>query len=215
MLAYTLKVVVTFFTVIDPIGLVPLVIGMLGTYPKQERTRIVTRATIIAGGVITVFGIFGRLIFESLGITIYAFNIAGGALLFLVSIDMLFGRPSGARETPREQEEARSREDISVFPLAIPLIAGPGTIASVILLVSSAGTDSLKLSAVALAGVVTLGSAWFAMRTSFIIERRIGTTGILVLSRILGMLLAALAVQFILNGLAEFMRLSASPAITH
>ena len=205
MFEFSLKVLVTFVTVIDPIGLVPLVVGMLGAYPKPERTRIVTRATIIAAAVIAVFGVFGRLIFASLGISIYAFNIAGGALLFLVAIDMLFGRPSGTRETSREQEEAFTREDISVFPLAIPLIAGPGTIASVILLVSSAGTDTLRLGAVAVGGALVLGLAWVAMQLSFLIERRVGTTGILVLSRILGMLLAALAVQFIFNGITQYL----------
>lgn len=201
---YTLKVLVTFLTVVDPIGLVPLVIGLTGTMPRRERRRIITRASLIAAIVIAVFGVFGRFIFDSLGISIDAFNIAGGALLFLVAIDMLFGRPSGARETPREEEDARTREDISVFPLAIPLIAGPGTIASVILLVSTAGNDPIKLGEVALAAAFTLLLAWLAMMASMLIERRVGTTGILVVSRILGMLLAALAVQFILNGIAQY-----------
>lgn len=204
MTAFGLKVLITFFTVIDPVGLVPLVLGLTGNLPGRERRRIITRATLIAGGVIAVFGIFGRFIFDSLGISIDAFNIAGGGLLFLVAIDMLFGRPSGARETAREEQEARTREDISVFPLAIPLIAGPGTIASVILLVSSAGSDPLRLGAVALAGAFTLLVAWITMTMSQLIERRVGTTGILVLSRILGMLLAALAVQFILNGIGQY-----------
>ena len=204
---YGLKVIVTFLTVVDPVGLVPLVVGMLGHYPKAERAVIITNATLIAAVVIAVFGIFGRLIFESLGISIYAFNIAGGVLLFLVAIDMLFGRASGTRDTPVEQEEAQTREDISVFPLAIPLIAGPGTIATVILLTSSAGTNALQLSIVGIAAIITLLLAWTAMRLSMYIERGIGTTGILVVSRILGMLLGALAVQFVLNGVSEYISL--------
>jgi len=204
---YGLKVIVTFLTVVDPVGLVPLVVGMLGHYPKAERAVIITKATLIAAVVIAVFGIFGRLIFESLGISIYAFNIAGGVLLFLVAIDMLFGRASGTRDTPVEQEEAQTREDISVFPLAIPLIAGPGTIATVILLTSSAGTNALQLSIVGIAAIITLLLAWTAMRLSMYIERGIGTTGILVVSRILGMLLGALAVQFVLNGVSEYISL--------
>jgi multiple antibiotic resistance protein len=204
MFDFSLKVFVTFFTVVDPIGLVPFVIGLLGQYSDKERVRIITRSVLIAAIVLAVFGAFGQFIFNSLGITIYAFNIAGGILLFLVAFDMLFGRPSGARETPAEQEEARSREDVSVFPLAIPLIAGPGTIATIILLVSNAGNDTLKLGAIGLAALITLFIAWIAMRTSILIEKRIGTTGIMVLSRILGMILAALAIQFILNGLSTF-----------
>lgn len=204
MTEFALKVMVTFLTVVDPVGLVPLVLGLVGQDPPAERRRIITRATIIAALVIAFFGVFGRVLFQSLGISLNAFDIAGGALLFLVSIDMLFGRPSGARETPREEADARMRDDVSVFPLAIPLIAGPGTIASVILLVSTAGDDPFRLGAVAVAGAITLLLAWVAMMMSQIIARRVGTTGILVLSRILGMLLAALAVQFILNGVGQY-----------
>lgn len=204
MAAFALKVLVTFFTVVDPIGLVPLVLGITVGYPEQERRRIITRAVLIAGGVVAVFGAFGRIILDSLGIALYAFDIAGGALLFLVAIDMLFGRPSGARETPGEAAEARTREDVSVFPLAIPLIAGPGTIASVILLVTSAGGDPLRLGAIAAGALLTLCVAWLAMLFSGEIERRLSKTSITVLSRILGMVLAALAVQFMLNGIAQY-----------
>jgi multiple antibiotic resistance protein len=204
MVAYSLKVLVTFLTVVDPIGLVPLVIGLTAGTQPRERGRIITRATLIAGGVILFFGAFGRVLFQSLGISLFAFDIAGGALLFLVAIDMLFGRPSGARETPREEAEAQLREDVSVFPLAIPLIAGPGTIASVILLVSTANNDPTQLGAIAVAAILTLLLAWMAMMGSRVIEQRIGTTGILVFSRILGMLLAALAVQFVLNGISQY-----------
>jgi multiple antibiotic resistance protein len=204
MAEFTFKVMVTFLTVVDPVGLVPLVLGLTGHATARERRRVITRASVIAALVIAFFGVFGRLLFQSLGISLDAFDIAGGGLLFLVAIDMLFGRQSGARETEREEADARTREDVSVFPLAIPLIAGPGTIASVILLVSLAGSDPFRLGAVAVAGAVTLLLAWAAMMMSQVIARRIGTTGILVLSRILGMLLAALAVQFILNGIAQY-----------
>lgn len=204
MFAFSLKAFVTFVTVIDPVGLVPLVLGLTGGDTPAERRAIILRATVIAALVIAFFGAFGRWLFDNLGISLMAFDIAGGALLFLVSIDMVFGRPSGARETEREEREARTRDDVSVFPLAIPLIAGPGTIASVILLVSSAGGDPLRLGVVALTGIATLVLALLAMLMSALIERRVGTTGILVLSRILGMLLAALAVQFILNGVGQY-----------
>ena len=189
MFAFSLKAFVTFVTVIDPVGLVPLVLGLTGTYSATERRAIILRATSIAALVIAFFGAFGRWLFENLGISLMAFDIAGGALLFLVSIDMVFGRPSGARETEREERDARTRDDVSVFPLAIPLIAGPGTLASVILLMTTAGGDPVRISVVAAAGAVTLLLALGAMLMSSAIERRVGTTGILVLSRILGMLL--------------------------
>ncbi len=201
---FSLKVFVTFFTVIDPVGLAPFVIGMMGHYPRRQKTQIIFKAVMISGAVIAVFGVFGKFIFNSLGISMDAFSIAGGALLFLMAIDMLFGRPSGARETTREEEEALFRDDISVFPLAIPMIAGPGAIASVILLVSEANGNPMQLAAIAITGLITLLLAWFTMQISGYIQDRIGSTGIMVFSRILGMLLAALAVQFILNGIGSY-----------
>ena len=202
---FFIKALVVLFTMVDPVGLVPVTLGLTAGASPHDRARIATRATLIAGGVIAVFGALGQYIFAWLQVTIQAFDIAGGALLFLVAIDMLFGRTSGTRETAREQREARTREDVSVFPLAIPMIAGPGTITTAILLVGNAVPNLASLSAIAIAAVITLAACWIAMRLSAVIQARIGTTGILVLSRVLGMLLAAIAVQFILNGITLFM----------
>ncbi len=200
------KALVALFTVIDPIGLVPVVLALTAGLPPPERRRVVTRAAAIAGLVMMIFGVLGQAIFASLGVTSEAFSIAGGALLFLVAIDMLFGRPSGARETARETREARTREDVTVFPLAIPLIAGPGTITTLILLVESAGAAAFSLLAIVLASLVTLAAAWLAMVVSVRIQKAVGTTGILVLSRVEGMRLAAVAAQFVLNGVEVFLR---------
>ena len=195
MLNFFIRALVALFTIVDPVGLVPVVLALTVGMLPHERTLVILRATIIAGIVIAVFGAFGQLIF-----------IAGGALLFVVAFDMLFGRPSGARETRREAREALTREDVSVFPLAIPMIAGPGTITTIILLVSNAGSDPIQLSLVGLAALITLAVSLFTMLLCAQIQKRIGTTGILVLSRVLGMLLAAVALQFILNGIAEFVK---------
>lgn len=206
---FFIKALVALFTVIDPVGLVPVVLALTSSLKPEERSRVVTRAIIIAAGVIAVFAVLGQAIFASLGVTPAAFSIAGGVLLFLVAIDMLFGRQSGARETPREARDARTREDVSVFPLAIPMIAGPGTITTVILLVDGSGSGPLQWFAIAVAAVLTLIAAWIAMSISTQIQRRVGTTGILVLSRVLGMLLAAVAAQFILNGITTFLHTGA------
>lgn len=131
-LLFTIQALVTFFTIIDPVGLAPIFIGLTAHQSDAQRQRVVTRAVLISAGIIAFFALVGRFLLNSLGINLYAFNIAGGALLFLVAVDMLFGRPSGTRETQQEEEEAMTREDISVFPLAIPMIAGPGTIATTI-----------------------------------------------------------------------------------
>lgn len=202
---FFIKALVVLFTMVDPVGLVPVMVGLTGGATRPERSRIALRATLIAAGVIAVFGALGQYIFAWLQVTVQAFDIAGGVLLFMVAIDMLFGRQSGARETPREQREARTREDISVFPLAIPMIAGPGTITTVILLVGNAVPNMVSLLSIAVAAAITLIACWIAMLLSGQIQKRIGTSGILVLSRVLGMLLAAIAVQFILNGVALFL----------
>ena len=199
-LAFTISAFVTFFTIIDPIGLVPVVLGLTAPYSDTQRKTIITAAIIV------FFAVVGRFLLQQLGIALYAFNIAGGVLLFLVAIDMLFGRSSGARETPAEEEEARTREDISVFPLAIPMIAGPGTIATTILYVGQASSNAISLLAVAAAIVSALVIAWLTMSSSTLIMRYIGKTGIMVLSRILGILLAALAVQFVLDGITLFLQ---------
>jgi multiple antibiotic resistance protein len=205
---FTISAFVTFFTIIDPVGLAPVVVGLTAQMSGAQRNVIVTRAIFISAGIIAFFGLVGRFLLDRLGISLYAFNIAGGALLFLVAIDMLFGRPSGARETKAEEEEAMLREDISVFPLAIPMIAGPGTIATTILYVDTATPHPLDLLSVAIAIASSLLVAWLVMRGSSWIMHMVGRTGIMVLSRILGVLLAALAIQFILNGINTFIHTS-------
>jgi multiple antibiotic resistance protein len=202
--SFAISVFVSYLTIIDPVGLAPVFLGLTSHLNTAQRRAITTRAIIISAIIIVFFGVVGRFLLDSLGINLYAFDIAGGALLFLVAVDMLFGRPSGARETKAEEEEAMMREDISVFPLAIPMIAGPGTIATTILYVGTATSNPLKLGAVAASIVVTLFIAWLVMRGSSWIVQYAGRTGILVLSRILGIILAALAIQFILNGISLY-----------
>jgi len=209
---FFIKALVALFTVVDPIGLAPVTLALTADLSLYERAFVVTRATIIAGVVVAIFSVLGEAIFSALGVTTPAFSLAGGVLLFLVAIDMLFGRQSGARETPREAREARKREDVSVFPLAIPMIAGPGTLTTIILLNSStannpAGPELLLRVVIGAAAALTLVACWITMRLSLSIQKRIGVTGILVLSRVQGMLLAAVAAQFMLNGLSQFLHI--------
>ncbi|GCF11154.1 MarC family protein [Dictyobacter arantiisoli] len=201
---FTISAFVTFLTVIDPVGLAPIVVGLTSHFNPVQRNAIVAKATFISAGIILFFAVVGRFLLDRLNIQLYAFNVAGGVLLFMMAVDMLFGRPSGAKETKEEEEEAMTREDISVFPLAIPLIAGPGTIATTILYVGQASSHPINLIAVGAAIICTLFLAWLAMRSCTLIIKYVGKTGILVLSRILGILLAALAIQFVLNGINTF-----------
>ena len=195
--------VATAITIIDPIGMIPLTLGATTRVSPQRRNAIVDQAVLVAAGIIAFMGLVGRVLLDYLGITLPAFMIAGGILLFLIAIDMLFGRPTGAKRTEAEEREAAERENPAVFPLAVPMIAGPGTIATVFLLVNLSHGDRLDLAVVAGAYSIALLVTWFCMRGSTLLLRMIGNTGIHVISRLLGIILAALAVQFVINGLVQ------------
>lgn len=193
----------TAFTIIDPIGMIPMTLGSTARMSPQRRNQVIDQAVGVAAGVILFMGVVGRIILDYLGITLPAFTIAGGILLFLIAIDMLFARPTGAKRTDAEEREAAEGENPAVFPLAVPMIAGPGTIATVLLLVNLSRGNRAELFVVAAAYVVALVVTWLCMRGSSLLLRVIGKTGIHVISRILGIILAALAVQFVLNGIAQ------------
>jgi multiple antibiotic resistance protein len=193
----------TAITIIDPLGMIPMTLGATARMPAKRRNRIIDQAVIVAAVVMALMGFVGREILGYLGITLPAFTIAGGVLLFLIAIDMLFARPTGAKRTEAEEREAAEVENPAVFPLAIPMIAGPGTIATVLLLVSLAHGDRLDLTIVAGAYAAALFVTWICMRGSTLLLKLVTTTGVHVASRLLGIILAALAVQFVINGLAQ------------
>ncbi len=193
----------TAFTIIDPIGMIPMTLSTTARVSSQRRNQIVDQAVLVAAGVILFMGLVGRTLLGYLGITLPAFMIAGGILLFLIAIDMLFARPTGAKRTEAEEKEGAEAENPAVFPLAVPMITGPGTIATVLLLVNLSHGDRFDLLMVTLAYAVALLATWLCMRASTHLLRIIGKTGIHVVSRLLGIILAALAVQFVLNGLMQ------------
>ena len=170
----SLQTFLTMLVVMDPVGLAPIFIGLAGNRPSFERRAMALKGSVVAGGIILVFGLFGQALLNRLGISLDAFRVAGGILPFLIALDMVFARSSGSRESPDEEREAREREDISVFPLAIPLIAGPGTLASIMILASDAHHSPLLLGAVfaVTAGVLLL--CYLALRLSGQISRLIG-----------------------------------------
>ncbi|MGB8265151.1 MAG: MarC family protein [Candidatus Velthaea sp.] len=199
----------TAFTIIDPVGMIPLSISVTATSTPAARRAIIDKSIFIAAGIMLFMGLLGRAILTYLGITLPAFTIAGGILLLLIAIDMLFARRPTTKATDEEEREAQLLENPAVFPLAVPMIAGPGTIATVLLLVSLTHGDPLRLAIVAAAYAGALAVTWLCMRGSSLLLRLVGTTGIHVVTRLLGIILAALAVQFILNGL------EASPLAHH
>ncbi|HEV8020043.1 MAG TPA: MarC family protein [Candidatus Lustribacter sp.] len=199
----------TAFTIIDPVGMIPLTVSVTADATAERRGKIVDQAVLVAAAVILIMGVVGKPILDSLGITLPAFTIAGGALLFLISVDMLFGRKTGVKQTPEEEREDAVSSNPAVFPLAVPMIAGPGTIATVLVLVTLAAGDREELAVVFAAYASAMAVTWLCMRLSSQLLRVIGTTGIHVVTRLFGILLSALAVQFVLNGLA------ATPLLHH
>lgn len=191
---------VTLFVIIDPIGLVPLFAALTQGENAARRRAIAFRACLTAAGLLTVFGLFGDAVLGLIGISMPAFRVAGGILLFLTALDMLFER----RTKRREGQSQPGEHDPSVFPLSIPLIAGPGSIATMILLAGQQGSDWSWVLAVHGVMVAVLLVTFAMFLTAGLLERAIGPVGINVVTRLLGMLLAALSVQFVLDGLADF-----------
>jgi MarC family membrane protein len=193
----------TAFTIIDPIGMIPLTLSATANDSPQQRNRIIDQAVIVAACIMLFMGLVGRPFLEYLGITLPAFTIAGGIFLFLIAIDMLFARPTGAKRTEAEEREAAANENPAVFPLAVPMIAGPGTIATILLLVSLAHGDRIELGIVLVAYAAALIVTWGCMRASGFLLKLISNTGIHVVTRLLGIILGALAVQFVINGAVQ------------
>jgi len=194
---------VTLFVVIDPIGLTPLFVALTQGMDAQQRRRIAIRSVLVAFGILLLFGLAGEAVLNFLGISMPAFRMAGGILLFLTALDMLFERRTQRRQDQADTAQADDlQDDPSVFPLAIPLIGGPGAIASMILLT---GQDAGALHIAAVHGVMVLVLlivlALFLLAAP--LERLLGPTGITVVTRLLGMLLAALSVQFVIDGLRD------------
>jgi multiple antibiotic resistance protein len=160
------------------------------------------KGTLIATVILLAFAFFGEALLGLFGISLPALRAAGGILLLLIAIDMVFGRPSGGRTTTSEENaEATAKHDISVFPLATPLIAGPGAIGATILLVANAEADRLRVAVVILVLLGVLLLTFLLLLIASQVQRLLGVTGLHVVSRIVGVLLAALAVQFIFDGI--------------
>ncbi|MEZ5724954.1 MAG: MarC family protein [Paracoccaceae bacterium] len=195
-MAAILTAFVTLFVVIDPIGLAPLFIALTHGMSDAQRRRIGWRATLIAAILLTLFGLAGENILSAIGISLPAFRIAGGILLFLTALDMLFER----RTERREGQSADHDHDPSVFPLATPLLAGPGAMATMILLVGE-DPGAVHTALILLVMCMVLGTAMLLFLLAGPLSRALGRTGTMVVTRLLGMLLAALSIQFILDGL--------------
>jgi multiple antibiotic resistance protein len=191
----------TAFTIIDPIGMIPLTLGSTAHVAPGKRLRIIDTAVLVAAGIMLFMALVGPVLLRSLGITLPAFRISGGILLFMIAIDMLFARPTRAKRTDEEERAAAEAVNPAVFPLAVPMLAGPGTITTVLLLLNLSKGNWAEHVILFAAYAVALGIAWLCMRGATLLLRAIGSTGIHVVTRLLGVILAALAVQFVVDGL--------------
>lgn len=191
---------IVLFSVVDPVGVAWLFAAMTEGADRHTQRRMAYRATCFAGGILLLFLFSGTLLLDWFGISIPAFRIAGGVLLFLLSIDMVFARQSGLRSTTSaEQDEATHKQDVSVFPLAFPLLAGPGAITTILLSAASSSHTPLAWDTLVVLMAVLL-TTLAALLYAPLLTRSLGETGANVISRLLGLLLAALAVQFVVDG---------------
>ena len=206
-LAFFATAFVSLFALVDPIGIVPIFVFMTPANSHAERASMAGRACWAVFLILTFFALTGRTMFEFLGITIGAFRIAGGLILLRISLQMIEAKISTARHTWKEEEEGREKEDIAILPLAVPLLAGPGSISGVIVLVSrSEGWVEflLVLAAVALNALV----AYLLLRHATRVVSLFKETGMGVFVRIMGLVLAAVSVEFILSGVRLYFKLS-------
>ena len=196
-----IKFFVVFFVVVDPISLIPLFAGLTQDTGRQFQKRMAGRAALIALCICIVFALAGAKFLSVMGISLSSFRIAGGTLLFLIALEMVFGRESGTRTAPPEPTECKMREDIAVFPLAFPFIAGPGSLA--IILLTSGEAEGRPIMFVGLLAVIgaVVAVCWLAMLATPRLMNVFGVTGANVLNRLSGVILAALAVQFIVDGI--------------
>lgn len=194
---------VILFVVVDPIGVALMFYLMTSRETVRNRRRIALRAIALSTVILLVFFFAGDVMLRVLGVGAPAFRIAGGILFFLLAIDMVFARQSGLRSTTAsEQAEAQVRNDISVFPLAFPLIAGPGAMTTVLLMANESHSPLNTLGMVTIIAVV-MGLALLALNLSHWLNMVLGETGSNVIGRLLGVILAALAVQYVIDGVKE------------
>ena len=194
----------TFFATISPLSVAAMYAALTATSSADERRRMAIRGTLIAGIILLGFALLGEYLLTGLGISLAALRISGGILLLLIGIDKVFARASnGASTSKAEQQEAEIKEDISVFPLATPLVAGPGAMGATILLMTDVKGNLSHQAAVIGAMLAILLLTLLALLFASKLQKLLGVTGMHVVGRVMGVLLAALAVQFILNGIVQ------------
>lgn len=204
---FLLAAIVSVFAIVDPIGTLPIYVGLTDGFSAEDRAVVRRRSVIVLGATLALFALAGRFLFAAFGFTLAAFEIAGGILLFLVAYDMLQGQVARAKLTTQDREEAlKRRDELSVVPIGIPLLAGPGAISTVMIYEATAASDPFALVATFVAIALTTAATFVVFAYGERILRRLGRIGVMALTRVMGLILAALGAQFVLNGLVAFVR---------
>lgn len=200
---FGLKAFATLFVVVDPVGVAPIFVSLTQSMGAAERRKNLARALLIAFGVTLFFLVGGHALLSYLGVTVFAFSISGGILLFVASLPMLFGhRP--ALQSPERDEQGSIGEDIAIFPLAIPLLSGPGTITTILLLANQADANLRMIATLALVSAAVYLLSWCILSISEPLIAYLGEGKVRIVTRVLGIVLAALAVQYVLNGIGGY-----------
>jgi multiple antibiotic resistance protein len=202
-LQFAVTAFVTLLVVVDPVGVAPMLIAVTREQSSAARRATLLRAVMIAALVALFFLLAGRFLLSHLGVSVHAFAISGGILLFGTALPMLFGHRPVLQGPGPDAVQPRT-EDPAVFPLAIPLLSGPGTIATLLLLANQARADALRIGALVLVTCAVFVLSWAILQGAERLLTRLGTGGINILTRVLGLLLAALAVQYVLDGLSGY-----------
>ena len=201
-LSFSLLSLSAIFFVVDPMGVIPVFMAMTRHDPPEKRRDMARRASVTAFLILTLFAVAGTLIFRVFGITLGAFKVAGGVLLLLTSIEMLRAQQRRTIVTPEEEQEGAEKEDVAIFPLAIPLLAGPGSIATVTTLMAKAGRVLFAVPVI-LSIAITCAASYAMLLAAERIQRFLGVTGLNVMNRVIGLIIGAIAVQFMFDGIRD------------
>ena len=203
LLQFAITSFVMLIVVINPVAVAPVFVGLTRGLSAKERDQVLTRAVVVAFCVALFFLVAGRVMLTYLGVSMHAFAVAGGILLFLIALPMLFGQRS-AIQSPAGTERSGGGEDIAIFPIAIPMLAGPGTIATVLVVATQARGDLRRLLAIAIVLASIYVISWPILHASDRVITRIGEGKVAIITRVLGIILAALAVQYVFNGITGY-----------
>jgi multiple antibiotic resistance protein len=201
LLSRAITIFLAVFIVVDPFGIVPVYISLTGGFTPARRRKTILKASVVAFLVLCVFTFTGSAILGFLGIQPGSFFIAGGILMFIVSIDLLLGKPGRTKTSGNESEE--DRDDVSIFPLAIPMLAGPGAITTILLYASEESAKGFIFPVLVGSSALALACAALTMLASSFFLRVLGRTGLSVIERIMGIVLTGLSVQFVYDGLLK------------